>query len=253
MSRQTDQAAAANRVAVLTGAAGGLGRAFALALAQQGIFVAGVDIAPMAETAAAVHDAGGEFLALQVDLTSEAETTELGPRVAAHFGRIDILINNAGIYPLVAFEQTTYELWNQIMALNLGGVYLATQSVLPWLKLSPSGRIVNVSSAVTWLGPPRMVAYTTSKAGMIGFTRSLASELGPLGITVNAITPGLIPTETAVTTGVAAELERVVAGQAIPKVEQPEDLVSSLLFLCDERSGFVTGAAINVDGGFAKH
>jgi 3-oxoacyl-[acyl-carrier protein] reductase len=253
MSGTPEGRAGANRVAVLTGAAGGLGRAFAVGLAGAGIAVAGVDIADMGATAKAVQDAGGTFLALTVDLSSASAAGELGRAVAAEFGRIDILINNAGIYPLVAFEETTYEQWRQVMALNLDGVFLATRSVLPWLKLSPSGRIVNVASAVIWLGPPKMVAYTTSKGGLIGFTRSLASELGPVGITVNAITPGLIPTETAVRTGVTAELERVVSGQAIPRVEQPEDVVSSLLFLCDERSGFVTGAAINADGGFAKH
>ncbi|MGC1184119.1 MAG: SDR family oxidoreductase [Candidatus Dormiibacterota bacterium] len=253
MSSEPEATTGAGRVAVLTGAAGGLGRAFAVGLAQAGIVVAGVDIADMAATADAVQAAGGTFLPLTIDLTSSTAAGELGRSVAAQFGRIDILVNNAGIYPLVAFEETTYQQWRQIMTLNLDGVFLATQSVLPWLKLSPSGRIVNIASAVIWLGPPKMVAYTTSKGGLIGFTRSLASELGPEGITVNAITPGLIPTETAVRTGVTAELERVVSGQAIPKVEKPEDLVSSLLFLCDERSGFVTGAAINADGGFAKH
>jgi 3-oxoacyl-[acyl-carrier protein] reductase len=253
MSSGPDSAATGARVAVLTGAAGGLGRAFAVGLAQAGISVAGVDIADMAGTEAAVQEVGGTFLPLTVDLTSPEKAGELGRTVAARFGRIDILVNNAGIYPLVAFEETTYEQWRRIMTLNLDGVFLATQAVLPWLKLSPSGRIVNVASAVVWLGPPKMVAYTTSKGGLIGFTRSLASELGPEGITVNAITPGLIPTETAVRTGVTVDLERVVGGQAIPKVEQPEDLVTSLLFLCDERSGFVTGAAINADGGFAKH
>jgi 3-oxoacyl-[acyl-carrier protein] reductase len=154
---------------------------------------------------------------------------------------------------MVPFAQTTPERWRQIMSLNLDGLFYVTSAALPWLTRSAAGRIVNIASAVVWLGPPGMVAYTASKGGMIGFTRALASELGPAGVTVNAITPGMIPTETAVATGVTRDLDRVVAGQAVPRPQQPEDLVSTLLYLCDPGSSFITGAAINVDGGHAKH
>ncbi|HEY1915239.1 MAG TPA: SDR family oxidoreductase [Streptosporangiaceae bacterium] len=241
------------RVALVTGAAGGLGRVFVAGLVRAGAAVAGLDIADMNPLAQAVAAIGGTFLGIPADITDPGLAASAVQQAAEHFGRLDILVNNAGIYPLVPFEQTTPEQWRQVMNLNLDGLFYVTQAALPWLKQSPAGRIVNIASAVVWLGPPGMVAYTASKAGMIGFTRALASELGPAGITVNAITPSMIATETAVTTGVTRDHDRVIAGQSVPRPQQPEDLVSTLLYLCDPASSFVTGAAINVDGGHAKH
>jgi NAD(P)-dependent dehydrogenase (short-subunit alcohol dehydrogenase family) len=226
---------------------------FAAALAGAGVAVAGLDIADMAPAAEAVAAVGGTFLAVPADITDPGRAAAAVEQAAERLGRLDILVNNAGIYPLVPFEQTTPEQWRQIMNLNLDGLFYVTRAALPWLKRSPAGRIVNIASAVVWLGPPGMVAYTASKGGMIGFTRALAAELGPAGITVNAITPSMIPTETAVATGVTRDLDRVISGQAVPRPQRPEDLVSTLLYLCDPASAFVTGAAINVDGGHAKH
>jgi NAD(P)-dependent dehydrogenase (short-subunit alcohol dehydrogenase family) len=241
------------RTALVTGAAGGLGRVFAAALAGQGIKVAGIDIADFGAAAGAVAAAGGELIGITADITDARASAAAVREAAERLGGLDILVNNAGIFPLVPFEETTPAQWRQIMSLNLDGLFYVTSAALPWLRRSPAGRIVNIASAVVWLGPPGMVAYTASKGGVIGFTRALSSELGPAGITVNAITPGMIPTETAIATGVTRDLDRVVAGQSVPRPQQPEDLVSTLLYLCDAGSSFVTGAAINVDGGHAKH
>jgi 3-oxoacyl-[acyl-carrier protein] reductase len=241
------------RVAVVSGAANGLGRVFSVALAASGVVVAGLDIADLTATAQDVTAAGGDFLPLTADVTDPRQMRDAAAAVADHFGGIDICVSNAGVYPLVPFEDTTVDDWRRIMSINVDGTFYLTRAVLPYLKRGTSARIVLVASAVVWLGPPGMVAYTASKAALIGFTRALASELGPDGITVNAITPSMIPTDTAVRTGVTRDLDRVVAGQAIPFVQQPEDLVSTLLYLCDPASSFVTGSAINVDGGNAKH
>ena len=170
------------------------------------------------------------------------------------FGALHVVVNNAGIYPPIPFTDTTLDDWHRIMSVNLDGPFLVTHAALPHLRQAGWGRIVNVVSAVVFLGPPDLVAYTTSKAGLVGFTRALATELGPENITVNAISPGLTRTATAAgTTGANGGFERVRDLQCVPRVEEPEDLVSTLLYVCDKGSGFLTGQTINVDGGSAKH
>lgn len=242
------------RIAVVTGAGGGLGQVFCAALAAEGASeVVGVDIADQSTTEAAVVAAGGRYHAITADITDERATAAVAAQVRDTIGNASILINNAGVFPVIEFEQTTLADWRRIHGLNVEGTFLVTRAFLPQLRAEGYGRIVMISSGVVWLGPPGMVCYTASKAALIGMVRALGSELGGTGITVNAITPGLTRTTTALTTSVSAKFDDVIAGQAIPRAEEPADLVSALLFLCDEGSGFLTGQAINVDGGFAKH
>jgi NAD(P)-dependent dehydrogenase (short-subunit alcohol dehydrogenase family) len=241
------------RTAVVTGSARGLGLEFCAALATEGAaMVVGVDVADQDATRARVEAAGGTFLAITADITSERECTSVAAQVQ-EVGGATILVNNAGIFPVVPFLETTLEEWRRIHTLNVEGTFLVTRALLPQLLAAGWGRIVNVSSAVVWLGPPGMVAYTASKAALIGMTRALASELGDTGVTVNAITPGLTRTQTALDTAVNEQFPHVVDNQAVPRAEEATDLTSVLLFLCDEGSAFVTGQSINVDGGFAKH
>jgi NAD(P)-dependent dehydrogenase (short-subunit alcohol dehydrogenase family) len=240
-----------SRVAVVTGAARGLGREFAVELAGLGHQVCGWDVDDQAETAKL---AGDGFLALKVDVTDPGEVATAIERVATEFGALHIVVNNAGIYPPIPFEETTVDDWRRVMRLNLEGPFLVTRAALPHLRAAGWGRIVNIVSAVVFIGPPELVAYTTSKAGLVGFTRALANAVGADGITVNAIAPGLTTTETAArTTGAAGGFERVRARQAIPRTESPTDLVSTLRYVCDEGSGFLTGQTLNVDGGSAMH
>jgi 3-oxoacyl-[acyl-carrier protein] reductase len=242
------------RVAVVTGAARGLGQEFAVALAAQGHLVAGWDIADLGATADRVADAGGELLAVKVDVTVPDQVSAAVDEVVEHFGALHIVVNNAGIYPPIPFQDTTIEDWRRVLRLNLDGPFLVSHRALPHLRAAGWGRVVNIVSAVVFIGPPDLVAYTTSKAGLVGFTRALANAVGSDGITVNAIAPGLTSTETAAaTTGAHGGFERVMASQAVPHTEQPADLVSTLLYVCDEGSGFLTGQTINVDGGSAMH
>lgn len=234
---------------MVTGAAGGLGRAFAAALTAEGATVLGVDVADQDETAAA---AGPRFVAVRADITSEADCARIAA-AATEQGGAHIVVNNAGTFPVIPFAETTLADWRRVHTLNVEGPFLVTRALLPQLLAAGWGRIVNIASGVVWLGPPGMVAYTASKAALIGLTRSLASELGDTGVTVNAITPGLVRTRTALTTAVNAQFPHVVSNQAIPRAEEPDDLTSTLLYLCDEGSGFLTGQSINVDGGYAKH
>ncbi|QXJ26044.1 SDR family oxidoreductase [Actinomadura graeca] len=249
---ETPSGNADQRVALVTGAAGGLGREFAVALAERGYRVAGLDLADMSETAELIGD--GRFHPLRADVTDPDEVEAAVEEAAGRFGGLHIVVNNAGIYPPLPFEKTTLEDWRRIMRVNLDGPFLVTRAALPHMQAAGWGRVVNIVSAVVFLGPPDLVAYTTSKAGLVGFTRALASAVGGDGITVNAISPGLTRTETAArTTGADGGFERVRNLQVVPRVEEPADLLSTLLYVCDEGSGFLTGQTINVDGGSAKH
>lgn len=245
-----------DRVALVTGAARGLGQEFSVALAARGYRVAGLDVADLSETERRVaeRDTSGPFVGVRADVTDPTAIAVAVDDVVARHGGLHIVVNNAGIYPEMAFEDTTLDDWRRIMRVNLEGPFVVTQAALPHLKAAGWGRIVNIVSAVVFLGPPGMVAYTTSKAGLVGFTRALASAVGDDGITVNAIAPGLTRTETAArTVGADGGFDRVRDLQVIPSVEEPRDLVSTLLYVCDEGSGFLSGQTINVDGGSAKH
>lgn len=241
-------------VALVTGAANGLGQTFAVALARARYRVAGLDVADLDETEELVEAAGSELLPVRCDVREPESVEAAVDEVVREFGALHVVVNNAGIYPPIPFADTTLDDWHRIMRLNLDGPFLVTRAALPHLRAAGWGRVVNIVSAVVFLGPPELVAYTTSKAGLVGFTRALATELGPDNITVNAIAPGLTRTATAArSTGADGGFERVRDLQCVPRIEEPEDLVTTLLYVCDKGSGFLTGQTINVDGGSAKH
>jgi NAD(P)-dependent dehydrogenase (short-subunit alcohol dehydrogenase family) len=244
----------AGRVAVITGSATGIGQTLAFALAQAGADVAGIDISDQAETNRRIREIGATFLALSADITDPSAIKIACERAASEFGKLEIVVANAGIYPSTPFDTVTHEEWRRIMTVNLDGTFLTVQAALPYLKQAGWGRIVVISSATIWIGVPTLVPYVTTKAGLIGFTRALAPEVGGFGITVNAITPGLTETETTLRNSWDQDqFDWVVAGQIVKRRQQPGDLVTALLFLCDPGSDFITGQTINVDGGKAKH
>ena len=180
-----------DKIALVTGAAGGLGQAFAQRLAQDGAHVVLVDIKPCDDTAAMVEAAGREAMAVVCDITSEDSVGYLATEVDARFGRCDILVNNAGIYPIQPFEQITFADWRRVMALNLDAVFLMTRAFAPGMKKRGWGRVINVSSSTFNMVASGYTHYIASKGGVVGFTRALATEMGNHGVTVNAISPSL--------------------------------------------------------------
>ncbi|WP_320782960.1 SDR family NAD(P)-dependent oxidoreductase [Streptomyces sp. CRN 30] len=213
------------RTALVTGAAQGLGQQFAVALAKRGYRVAGLDIGPQPETAGKILD----YVELTADITDEQQIHQALEQVIDRFGTLHVLVNNAETVPVAEFEDVSVEEWRHVMRVNVEAPYLLTRAVLPHLKAAGWGRIVNVASSAALTAPPTMVPYVTSKAALIGFTRVLASALGPYGITVNAIAGGP-PDVTA-------------------DGPDPAGLMSTLLYVVDEGSGSLTGQTLSVTGG----
>jgi pyridoxal 4-dehydrogenase len=240
------------QTAVVTGAARGLGFAAARLLAAEGARVALFDRDGEA-LAAAVGRLGGEALSQAVDVTDEDQVGRGVQAVLSEAGKIDVLVNNAGIYPHFPFEELTYADWRRVLATNLDSVYLCSHAVYPRMRERGYGRIVNVSSATFFIGYPGLSAYVASKGGIIGFTRALASEAGPHGITVNAVTPGLIATEGVLGGEEAGLFDEIVPEQALGRRGEPEDIAECIAYLASPAAGFITGQTVNVDGGHRYH
>ena len=247
----------AGQVAIVSGAARGIGRAAAYRLAADGASVGlfDKDGPAVKETADALAAAGdARATAYEVDVTDEGAVNDAVAALLEQEGRIDVLVNNAGIYPHTPFDEVTFDEWRRVLATNLDGVYLCTRAVWPALVARGYGRIVNISSATFHIGYPEMVPYISSKGGIVGFTRGLAAEAGAHGITVNCITPGLIETEGTQVEDPTGELfEEIVAGQAVKRRGRPEDIAECIAYLAGAAAGFITGQTINVDGGHRLH
>ena len=234
--------------AVITGAANGIGQAYAQRLAADGFDIAVADVVDAAATRQLVVAEGRKFFSAIVDVTSPESTQKFATEVAANMPPVAALVNNAGIYPWKSFEDTDYETWKKVISVNLDGAFLMSKAFVPVMKNNHFGRIVNVASTTIWLNAPEMTAYIASKGGVIGFTRALASEVGAFGINVNAIAPGLTNTKTM--HGINADIfEYLPKQQAIPRMIEPQDIVGVVSFLCSTDSGFVTGQTIAADGG----
>jgi NAD(P)-dependent dehydrogenase (short-subunit alcohol dehydrogenase family) len=241
------------KIAIVTGGASGIGKAFSCGLAKEGASIVIADVLDGSDTAKKVESYGCQALVLNTDVTNEESVNQMAATTVEKCGRIDILVNNAGIYPAAPFETLAFAEWKKVLAVNLDGIFLATKAVLPQMKKQKFGRIVNISSGTVFLGTPGFAHYVTTKAGVIGFTRSVATELGDFGITVNAIAPGLTATENVLSGPMAGLFDMLVPQQAIKRRQEPEDLVGALLFFVTDEGSFVTGQTIAVDGGLTRH
>jgi NAD(P)-dependent dehydrogenase (short-subunit alcohol dehydrogenase family) len=241
------------RVAVVTGGASGIGQAFARRLAEDGADVAVADLNPATETESMVKDAGRRSVSHRCDIASPEDVAQLAETVATQLGRCDILVNTAGIYPIVPFEELTFARWRQVLSINLDAMFLTANAFVPGMRQRQWGRIICVSSNSTGLVIPGYTHYIASKMGVIGFTRGLATDLASFGITVNAISPSLVRTPTTESGPQADGMFEAVAGmQAIKRTQLPGDLVGALSFLVSEDAAFITGQNLVVDGGLIR-
>lgn len=239
------------RVAVVTGASRGIGRAIALELARRGAvvvvnFAGNVDAA--GQTASGIRQAGGEAMVVKADVADQEQVSQMMKQVLDKYGRVDILVNNAGIARDNLLPRLREEDWDAVMNVNLKGAYNCARAVMRPMLKARWGRIINISSVVGLTGNAGQANYAAAKAGLLGFTRSLARELGSRNITVNAVAPGYITTD--MTAGLAEENKaRMLQNVPLGRFGAPEEVAAAVAFLAGEAAGYITGQVIVVDGG----
>ncbi len=242
------------RVVIVTGGAMGIGETYCRGFAREGAQVVVADIAEEAAKKVA-RDVGG--LAVRVDVSDESSTQTMARAAQDRYGRIDILVNNAALWtailPMKSWLEISIEEWDRVMAVNVRGYFLSARAVFPYMKERGWGRIINISSNTALSGVPGILHYVTSKGADIGLTRALAREIGDSGITVNAVTPGLVSTEGIKQHYSEEVLKSRVTARSIHRQQLPEDVVGAVTFLASDRAGFITGQVLNVDGGQIMH
>ena len=245
-----------DQIAIVTGAARGIGLAIARRLARDGagVVLLDRDADALSRATEELRNESPDVSPIAVDVTVEEAVRAAVDGIVSTRGRVDVLVNNAGIYPHTPFEELTFAEWRRVLATNLDSVFLCSHAVFPAMKARGYGRIVNISSAGFHVGEPEMTHYIASKGGVIGFTRALALAGGPHGITVNAITPGFIETP-----GVLedpdelAAIDQFVAEQTVKRRGVPEDIAECVSYLVSPAASFITGQTVNVDGGHRFH
>lgn len=239
------------KVAAVTGGGGGMGRSISLEFAKEGADIAILDLVPgnAEKLANQVRDLGRKAIALKVDVADFQAVNDSINRVYQEFKRIDILINAAGYAQYVPFAEMTEEMWDASIGTHLKGTFNATRAVIRGMTSQRSGRIISISSVAGVTGTPKGCHYSAAKAGVIGFTKALAKEVAPLGITVNAIAPGAI--DTPFLDAVARDLlEMYIKATPVGRLGKPEEIAALCLYLASEEASFITGQVININGGF---
>jgi len=248
------------RVAIVTGGGHGIGKAYARRLAEEGAAVAIAELdAPAAESVAqALCGVGLRAIAIPTDVADPASVDEMARRTVAEFGRVDILVNNAAMFATVPMSREPFDRiepaeWDRMMAINLRGTWLACRAVVPDMRRRAYGKIINISSGTALKGSASRIHYVTSKAGIVGFTKSLALELGKDGIRVNCVAPGSTLSEEQPDEGVLQMRAEAITTRALKRVQHPDDLVGAVAFLASPDSDFITGQTLVVDGGSCLH
>ena len=249
-----------DKVAIITGAAHGIGKAYARRFAAEGahVVIADIDAAGGEATAKAIIDAGGSAWARSTDVRSFPELEDLVRETMEKFGRIDVLLNNAAIYVTQKLwkgpvEELEIEEWDRVMEVNLKGVFLCSKAVIPVMKRQQSGKIINIASGTFFSGSGNMPHYTSAKGGVVALTRVMARQLGEWGINVNCMTPGSTLSEESVSDEVRQRREGSIGKRAFRRVETPADIVGTAVFLASSDSDFVTGQLLVVEGGGVMH
>jgi 3-oxoacyl-[acyl-carrier protein] reductase len=248
-----------DKVVIITGGAHGIGRAycFGFGRAQSHVVVADIDGAAAQRVAAQVgKETGAQALSVAVDVSNEDASRKMAAETVARFGRIDVLINNAAVFSVVPMNRGRIETidpqeWDRLMAVNLRGLFFCCRAVLPPMRAQKSGKIINIASGTVFAGAPGRIHYVTSKAATIGFTRTLAREVGEHNINVNCLAPGNTLSEENPTEQMIKFRESSVGLRALKRIQVPSDVVGAMLFLASLLSDFMTGQTINVDGGIS--
>jgi NAD(P)-dependent dehydrogenase (short-subunit alcohol dehydrogenase family) len=241
-----------DRVAVVTGSAQGIGTEYARSLGEAGAKVVVTDVIDVTPAVGQLQRQGIEALGIEADVTDEESLSRMANAVVEKWGKVDILINNAAIYGSMAkkpFWELDSSQWDQMLKVNVIGSFLAAKVCVSWMKEQKWGRIINIASGVIANAPPKMMHYNTSKAAVIGLTRSMARELGEFNINVNSLSPGLLDSEATKKVTSSEYLDQASLRRCLKRHEFPQDVVGTILYLCSPLADFVTGQNIIVDGG----
>ncbi|NGO09926.1 SDR family oxidoreductase [Streptomyces sp. HC44] len=237
---------------MVTGGSAGIGQEIARKLSSEGADIAVADFDAADDTQGFVEGNGRRFFSTKVDVSDEAQVNAFAAEVRYALGRIDIVVNNAGIVPFADIDDVTFEQWNRVFAVNVNGAFLTVKAFLEDLKQSDTGRVINITSGSYWVSPPPFVAYVSSKGALNGLTNVLAANLAKHDVTVNAVAPGLVPTATALRSAGEEFFDMTVQMQNLKRRQTSADVANTVAFLAGDEAAFITGQILAVDGGLTR-